>query len=382
MKRFLTFLMSSILLLTFFYTTNVKANTYFSLQYTSNAYYLQNNQSIPINGVQDTTIPYGTTIQINYGITNNSGTVPSHITIVEKEGLTYLPYYNGVLKVNGRNVSEQEYTNFITNGNPVTLSNETTNIQIHMMSTGSYTNKITTDLKVYSDTVTSGAKSSTTEHAFYYNFGFQERCTIQFYDDTNFIQSLELYSGNSFQIPNVSKDGHHFIGFNTKKDGSGEYLQTAIATTSNTYYAIYEINTYQIRYFINDELYAQQTVEHGNDATEIMVEMKEFLKWDKDLSNVVKDIDTYAIFSNDKNTDKAISDYKISFSKKDLKTTNGIQKEYNYQIFYEDENVVNQEIISDYEVREVKKVSPIRVILFVSAVIIFIVLFIFKKVKK
>lgn len=382
MKKTFIFLLSTVVFFTLAFTASIKANTYFSLQYSSNAYYLQNNQSIPINGVQDTTIPYGTTIQINYTITNQSGSISSYVTIIEKEGLTYFPYYEGVLKVNGRNVNEHEYSNFITNGNQVILSSEATTIQIHMKSTGSYTNKITTDLKVYSNDVTSGAKSNTTEHAFYYNFGFQEKYTLHFYDDAELIQSMELYQGSSFQVPSVSKEGYQFIGFNTKKDGSGEYLQTSTASSNNTYYAIYERKTYQVRYFVNDELYAEHTVNHGEQAPDVNVKMSKFLEWDKDLSTVVNDIDTYAIFSDSKKEDEVDSDYEIIINKKSIKANEGIQKDYTYQIFYEDQDNLEHEIVKDYEVREVEKISSVGVLLLVLSIVSLVILLGFKKVKK
>lgn len=110
----------------------------------------------------------------------------------------------------------------------------------------------------------------------------EEIKTINFYDEQgNLIVSYELVVGEIFQVPTIRKEGYNFLGFNTQKDGSGEYLYTYIVSDSKNYYAIYEVIYFNVEYYVLGQLYYQTMVAYGEDAPniEVMVDDKEFLGW-------------------------------------------------------------------------------------------------------
>jgi len=99
---------------------------------------------------------------------------------------------------------------------------------------------------------------------------------ITFYDDEGkLISNQELSYGNEIAIPTALKEGYNFLGFNTNIDGSGEYLTTDLALTSQTYYAIYEILVHNVYYYLDGELFHIENVEYGKDAPYIEVPKKE-----------------------------------------------------------------------------------------------------------
>lgn len=123
---------------------------------------------------------------------------------------------------------------------------------------------------------------------------------INFYDEKgSLLSSQELAYGTEIQVPTVLKDGYNFIGFNTQPDGSGEYLKSNIATTSNNYYAIYHVITYQVDYYVDNTLIHSETVAYGSNAPNIEVPIREgylFEGW-KGLEDIREDCIIYGTYT-------------------------------------------------------------------------------------
>ncbi|MDQ0360777.1 InlB B-repeat-containing protein [Breznakia pachnodae] len=128
----------------------------------------------------------------------------------------------------------------------------------------------------------------------------EEMIDVNFYDEYgNLISSQELSYGEEIVVPTVLKDGYNFIGFNTQPNGNGEYLNSDIAIKSQNYYAVYMLTSYQVMYYLDNELIHTETISYGNNAPNISVSNKEgyqFSGWNG-LSNITEDRSIYAVYT-------------------------------------------------------------------------------------
>ncbi|MDQ0360192.1 hypothetical protein [Breznakia pachnodae] len=327
------------------------ASTSFSLSYTSQAHWVETGKELSLQRTLGSgVVPYGSTIRIDYQIKNESGNVDAKVQVQKKEGLEYFSYYSGVLKINGKICSESEYYSFIDGGNSLRLSDKNIEISIEMKSIGSYSNKVSTDLTIQSSSVNRGPDMYVTEHAFYSQFSFQNNYMINFYDGDSLIETMKVKDQEQFKIPTVSKEHYTFLGFNEKKDGTGNYLTSNIAVSSKDYYAIYEVDKYTVRYFDEDELVGTEIVTYGSNANGWpSIESKDgFLKWDKDLSEITRDTDVYAIFKDSEIKSKysiSINEQKLNIEEKE------VIKKSNYDVLYGDKGKSTS--ANEYEVRTI-----------------------------
>lgn len=91
-----------------------------------------------------------------------------------------------------------------------------------------------------------------------------EEVEINFYDENGqLIVTNHIDEGEDIEIPTISKGGYNFYGFNTEKDGSGEYIKTFKALESENYYAIYVPILYPVNYYVNNELIYSIEIPYG-----------------------------------------------------------------------------------------------------------------------
>lgn len=132
------------------------------------------------------------------------------------------------------------------------------------------------------------------------NIKAEDTITLTFYNENNQIAKvIDVPYGSRFEIPTCLKEGYNFHGYNTKVDGSGESLNSNIALKSESYYPVFTPYIYTVSYYVNDTLYHQEQVTHGNNAPNITVPTTNgmaFSGWDG-LLNVTEDRNIYAVYS-------------------------------------------------------------------------------------
>lgn len=115
------------------------------------------------------------------------------------------------------------------------------------------------------------------------------------------ISSEEISQSTKISAPQYEIVGYNTIGFNEKKDGSGQYFVESTTTKNTNYYAILKPKTFKVDYYVEDELYATKKVEYNQSAYWIdppIIEGKEFIEWIGILDNVNQNIQVYAVYRN------------------------------------------------------------------------------------
>ena len=143
---------------------------------------------------------------------------------------------------------------------------------------------------------------------------------------TNNASNPKAYSVESDDITleNPTKDNYQFIGWYDSENGSEKIDRIPHGTYGDlTFYARWEINKYQVKFYNDSTLLYTDTVEHGGTAKyEGDTPTKErdaqysytFSGWDKNLNNVTSDFSTQATFS------KMINSYTVRFYDYDRST--------------------------------------------------------------
>jgi hypothetical protein len=120
----------------------------------------------------------------------------------------------------------------------------------------------------------------------------KENVTITFYDEDGQVQEvLEVEQGQRFTIPTEVKEGYNFLGYNTARDGSGEALQSNVASKNTSYYPVFQPLLYTVTYYIDNRVVHQEKVEYGKNASDFIPPDKEgytFSGWEG-LQNITEE---------------------------------------------------------------------------------------------
>jgi len=113
--------------------------------------------------------------------------------------------------------------------------------------------------------------------------------TVNWYEGEKLIKSEEVIFEQSATAPNNEpiKEGFSFVGW--------DKIYTNITKSTNIY-AVYEINTYTVNWYINLVLLFSDKITHGSSATPPCLDIAtgyEFLGWDKDYNNIISDLNIY-----------------------------------------------------------------------------------------
>lgn len=281
-------------------TNSVSANSLL-LEQTSTASIIVDEQLVSV--AASTVVPYGTTVQLDFSIHNDSN-ISTFIGFERKYGFDFLGYYPGVLKIDGRNLDLDEYAAFIGDqGVACGLRSIPIKISLQVKATGSAHGKISGDLRVSSKEIYSGMNPSRTEHTFPGVYSFPSNYQVSFYGvEKELIQSHSVLENDTVGIPGYEKYGYQLVGFNSQRDGSGYYYFGEKIVSTQKFYAVLEKKQFNVNYYIGDSLVATQKVLYQEEAPMVQVpdkKGKKFLKWDKDLSNITKDVDVYAVYEGD-----------------------------------------------------------------------------------
>lgn len=281
---------------------NLKAATVvFKLKQSSIAYW---NDQGNLKSIENNVIPNGSTIQLNISIANDNGNINSQVSILEKEGLSFQSYYDGVLKINGKNVNQAQYQELINEGGlGIRLTQQATTISLQMTLQTANINRISIDTKVFSAEVNAGVNPYYCEHSFYGEFVSQPNYLVNFYSLNNELLSSQSVDGKTnVELPLYELEGYDFQGFNTMKDGSGLFFNGGLVTSSMNLYAIAWIKQFEVTYYVDNKVYEKRIVNFGEDAENIMISNKKnnkFLGWKGSLKNIRSDINVYAQFEKD-----------------------------------------------------------------------------------
>lgn len=211
-----------------------------------------------------------------------------------KKGLTYYPYYEGVLKIGNRNASEAEYNAFIGSGMTDYLDNyKSIRYTLEAKTSGADEHEIISS--VY--TVIQEAE---TEYQSVFEGNFEVKMhQVTFYDGDTLLASQEVRDGDSVTMPEIQKEGYNFLGFNSESDGSGIYYHYQAIQEDSVYYAIFERMSFHVNYYVDNILYTTRTVWYGEDAEFIKLsdrEHQKFIGWSGNLEAVKENRNVYAIF--------------------------------------------------------------------------------------
>ncbi|MDQ0361790.1 InlB B-repeat-containing protein [Breznakia pachnodae] len=289
-----------IIVCNFFFVSRIQGNV-FDINQSSSGYYVDGTTLTPLSS--QTNIPYGANVQLHFNVTN----LPDNQITAKFErtyGMEYLAYYSGVLQIDGRVVSQQEYSQFISStGASITCANQQTTIILTVKSVGSTQGKITGSLSITVPNDSSSVKTQKLEHAFYGNYAFPKEHNVQFYHEGTLLSNQNVIDGSTPMIPSLSDtDGYTFVGFNTQKDGSGSFYQNDAIHESVNLYAIFQKVQYTVNYYVDGELFHSEQVYYMESPKSITPDKEEgrtFLKWDRSLETITSNVDVYAIFESE-----------------------------------------------------------------------------------
>ncbi|MDL2276796.1 hypothetical protein LJC02_03985 [Breznakia sp. OttesenSCG-928-G09] len=296
-------------LLTGIFSVEAK-EVYFDLSLSSSAKVISaSGQAYSLESTTD--VPYGSTVKITMNVVNHSGVVDSKILFIEKEGIKFKDYYKGVLKINGRNASQDEYTSYLNSGKAIALNGTKTTYELEVITIGSSRDKISVDMKISSSGITMGDKSETYEHSFRGKFAFNNTTHIvNFYDGEILLKQVKVKNNQVVDAPIVSKNGYNFLGFNTQLDGKGFFYNGEKIKKSMNLYATFVIKQYRVSYYVDNELYYQTFVNYGEDGEAIVGPKKSnntFLGWSENLHNITEDTVVYALYQKDEISKSGLS---------------------------------------------------------------------------
>lgn len=272
--------------------------TQFDIAISSSASLVKSDgSSVPLTS--STTIPSGSKLRIKIQIKNQSGTIESTLSLKEKEGFEFLTYTEGILSINGESLSKENYKKLIGKGYGVSLNSTSTTIEIEVKATKSTRGKISGDVIVASDQITVGDDKERYEQLFHGDLEGTSYHRVNFYDGTTLLESVVVANNQTVDIPNIQKEGHNLLGFNLDSDGSGTYYNGEKITASIDLYAVYNRKQFLVSYYIDENLYYQEVVFYGDNASYITPDEAEdtvFVGWDGELANIQNDTNVYALF--------------------------------------------------------------------------------------
>ena len=114
--------------------------------------------------------------------------------------------------------------------------------------------------------------------------------TVTFTDGDTVLKTETVNYGEAAVAPTPNKDGYTFIGW----DKTFENVTSDLVVNAN-----FTINTYTVTFYVDGEVHATKTVEHGKNAVAPTRPKKtgyEFVGWDISYKNVTCDLDVNAVF--------------------------------------------------------------------------------------
>lgn len=120
--------------------------------------------------------------------------------------------------------------------------------------------------------------------------GSNEEFEVKFLVDGEVISSeMVKYGMSATEVAVPSKEGYNFVGW----DKEFKVIKSNLEIN-----AIYEKQTYEVKFFVNGELYDTVVVEYGENLTKDAPVKKGYLfkGWDKDLNNITSNLKVNAIY--------------------------------------------------------------------------------------
>lgn len=243
-------------------------------------------------------VPIGSTLKLSYTITNEGSSVQGLVSLTKAMGIVYRPYAAHVLTVNGVSQDADAYERFIGAQGLELTANQSNHIELLVTYTGAENGVLQSNILFRSamGEYTSGFELHTSSK-------YKPKFLINFYDDNQILLSKAFFRNEELQIPAIKhREGYIFVGFNTKQDGSGTYVHGGKVKKAMNYYAIYKRKEYTVNYFIGDKPYKTEKVLYGENAPNLILEDTAygvFVGWNKDLNNIISNIDVYALFKDE-----------------------------------------------------------------------------------
>ena len=113
---------------------------------------------------------------------------------------------------------------------------------------------------------------------------------VTFFDGDTVLKTETVIYGESAVGLTPEKDGYKFLGWDKDIDN---------VTSDLDVNAIFDIKTYTVTFYVDGEVYATKTVEHGKNAVAPTRPRKtgyEFIGWDSSYKKVTSDLEVYAVF--------------------------------------------------------------------------------------
>lgn len=265
-------------------------------------------------GVQ---IPVNSKLKITAQMKNKGWDITTVVQFKNKEGFDYYDYYDGVLKIEGKNASKNQYHQLIDDGLSIKLTTSYKKIELEVKSIGSSDDEAVLDIN-YSYTSSKKEKTVTKSETFCGQFV----STGATYDGT-LISKEKVTSGNSLKLPEVKRTGYSLLGFSSDPYGENGYYKNESVSRSLTLYAVYEKQQFSVFFYVNNEIYKEVMIDYGEDVKQIeaptLTGMK-FEGWDGDFKNVTENRNITVKYSKV----EAHSSTSISF--KEIETKNGSNK--------------------------------------------------------
>lgn len=269
-------------------------------------------------------IPVNSKLKITAQMKNKGGDITTVVQFKNKDGFDYYDYYDGVLKIDGKNASKNQYHQLIDDGLSMKLTTSYKKIELEVKSIGSSNDEAILDIN-YSYTSSKKEKTITKSETFCGQFvstGATYDVTLYDYDGT-LISKEKVTSGNSLKIPEVKRTGYSLLGFSSDPYGENGYYKSESVSRSLTLYAVYEKQQFSVFFYVNNEIYKEVMIDYGEDVKQIeaptLTGMK-FEGWDGDFKNVTENRDIIAKYS------KIEVHNSTSISFKEIETKNGSDK--------------------------------------------------------
>lgn len=337
MIRYLKYIVACCILFlcaVFVYKTPLDAATItLQLNQNSSAYVIRDGQQSPVETAGN--IPYNSTVQLEFEVGNTSGNVQTVVSFQKIEGVEFATYYPGILTIDGVVATSSQYQQFTsTQGTPLLLTPQPIHITLQVVTVGSTRNQLVGALKVQAQEVTLGVRQITCNHFFYGNFSGQSPFEVQFFDqEGNILQRHSVLQNEVIDVPNLEKEGHTLLGFNTKMDGSGTYYKMEPIQQSQNYYAIFKKQTYKVRLFVKGDLYKELEVAYG-DKLQVeppsLQEDEQFIGWDKSMDAITSDMEVHALLDN------IDAKYRLKFDTKSIQKNSKVDDRVNFRLSFDE----------------------------------------------
>jgi hypothetical protein len=262
-------------------------------------------------------VPIGSTLTMEMNIT---GITTSTMKLVNPKGYTYLLYYPGIMKINNVDVTNEQYQQLYNKG--ITISNTTLilDVQYTGLEDGVF---LMQPMLSFSDgtSYTQGYELKSLDKDIQQGY-------IQFFDPKGTLLLKEEVNAN-IEVPIYENIGYTFLGFNTRKDGSGTYFQDTKVNQAINYYAIIKPITYNVSYYVNNKLFKTNTITFNSKVEPITapyIKDMSFIKWVGLVDNITEDINIYALYQKE-DTTYLLGDTPIENTNNIIKTLEIIDQE-------------------------------------------------------